>query len=102
MEGEWPQEVDHIDHVKLNNIWRNLRSVSSTDNGRNASLSKNNTSGHNGIYWHKQNSKWVAEIMVDREKISLGSYLNLSGAIKARREADIKYNFHTNHGAKAL
>ena len=58
---------------------------------RNARLKKNNTSGYPGVYKHTQNGKWIAKIKVNYESIYLGSFTKKSDAIKARKEAEIKY-----------
>lgn len=95
--GKFPEEVvDHIDGNGLNNRLENLRSVSNTKNSRNCRLSKNNTTGVNGVW--KNGNKYVAEIMVDRKKISLGSYCTIEEARDARKAAEIEYEFHELHG----
>ena len=50
-----------------------------------------NTSGYKGVGFHKQRNKWRARIMVDNKDISLGLYDTIEEAIKARKEAEIKY-----------
>jgi HNH endonuclease len=57
MTGEWPEdEVDHRNRVKLDNRWCNFRPATRLINCNNRSLSKNNTSGTNGVGW--ANGKW--------------------------------------------
>ena len=98
--GEFPEhQIDHIDHDKANNRIENLRSVTHQENARNSSLSKNNSSGINGVSWHKVKHKWQAQITIDSKKIHLGYFTDLDQAITARKEANIKYNFHSNHGS---
>lgn len=94
--GEWPEEVDHLDHNSLNNKLNNLVSGSHAKNLRNQSRRTNNTSGICGVW--KQNNSWVAEIKVGYQKISLGSFASLQEAAQARKSAEIKYGFHPNHG----
>ena len=48
-------------------------------------------SGIRGVYWYNNLKKWSAEIVVDGQKIILGQYKNIEDAIKARKEAEIKY-----------
>lgn len=55
-------------------------------------------SGITGVRWHKQSKKWQARIRVDKQLMSLGLYVNLDDAIKAREAANLKYGFHDNHG----
>lgn len=96
--GEWPDEVDHINHVKDDNRWINLREVSRVENCRNQSLPKNNTSGICGVYWYKASKKWMAYIRVSGKLIGLGLFENMLDAIEARKIAENKYKYHENHG----
>ena len=77
-------EVDHIDNNKANNNINNLRWVSSSENCRNTSLSKRNTSGCKGVYFEKEKKRWKASIMHNRKFINIGFYDNKIDAIKAR------------------
>lgn len=62
MTGEWPKDqVDHINHIRDDNRWRNLRDVSHQENHRNMTRQKNNTSGVTGVYWEKAKKKWCAQ-----------------------------------------
>jgi len=98
--GVWPKDqVDHINHITTDNRIANLREVTNQENHRNASLSKNNTSGVTGVYWHKQIKKWLASIHVDYKKTHLGCFDKFEDAIAARKKAENKYGFHENHGA---
>lgn len=45
MTGEWPNEIDHINHDTLDNRWVNLRQCGRTGNNRNVRASKNNKLG---------------------------------------------------------
>ena len=97
--GEWPEEqIDHINHDRKDNRWLNLRQVSNEENHRNISQQRNNRSGYTGVSWDKRCSKWYARIMVDNKKIELGYFDLMEDAVEARREAEIKYGFHENHG----
>lgn len=96
--GYWPDEVDHIDHNPSNNLWTNLRAATHTTNCRNVSLSKLNTSGFCGVYWHKKRHKWTATIGLNGKIKYLGSFLDRADAIAARQMANIEYGFHENHG----
>lgn len=82
---------DHEDRNALNNRRCNLRPATKSENARNQSLSKRNTSGVIGISWYKPGNKWRAYIAVEDKFISLGYYFDKDEAIKARREAERKY-----------
>ena len=55
-------EVDHIFHNPLDNRRNNLRFATSTQQKFNTKLRSDNTSGHRGIYWDKERSKWHVNI----------------------------------------
>lgn len=58
---------------------------------RNRGVQKNNKSGTPGIYWHKNNKKWRAVIMVDRKEIHLGYFKDFDDAKEARKQGELKY-----------
>ena len=91
-------EIDHINHNRADNTPSNLREVSRIENTMNRIISKNNTSGVNGVSYKKESKKWQAQIRVKGHLKFLGYYLSIMDATKARREAEIKYGFHENHG----
>jgi hypothetical protein len=99
--GRWPHsQIDHINHNRTDNRIENLREATHRENGVNQKLSKNNTSGHNGVYWNKQVKKWQAYITVEGKARYLGIFEDIKDAISARKRADIKHEFHENHGSK--
>ena len=67
------EEIDHIDHDKLNNRLHNLRKVTKITNHRNKPKNRNNTSGTTGVSYHKNHSRWYAQIMVHGRTIYLSS-----------------------------
>ena len=83
--------VDHIDRNKDNNTIDNLRLVTNQENSFNTNISKNNTSGHTGVYWHKRDKRWLARITIDGKTISLGRFKTIEKAIKARKLGEEKY-----------
>ena len=85
------KEVDHINRNRLDNRIENLRLVTSSQNLMNSGSYKNNTSGFKGVYWDKIKKNWRTLIIVNGKRIQLGSFINKEDAIKARKEAEIKY-----------
>lgn len=84
--------VDHKYGDGSNNEIKNLRLATTPQNGSNrVNLNSNNTSGVIGVCWHKRFKKWQAQIIVNKVYKYLGSFTNKEDAIKARREAEIKY-----------
>ncbi|WP_300396327.1 HNH endonuclease [Henriciella sp.] len=99
MTGDWPEhEVDHINGNRTDNRWANLRSVTKADNRKNSKLQANNKSGHPGVYHDKRNGRWIAFIQVNCRRQHIGSFPNKTDAIKARKGAEHRHNFHPNHG----
>lgn len=85
------RHYDHIDRNELNNRKSNLRPCSTTENARNKSKYKNNTTGVTGVCWHKKNKKWVASIRINHHQTYLGSFQNKQDAIITRLKAEIQY-----------
>jgi hypothetical protein len=77
-------KVDHVNGNTLDNQKSNLRLASQKENIRNRNGTRiGNTSGYRGVWFHKINSKWIAEITVDNKKISLGSFSDKEDAARA-------------------
>ena len=93
-----PNQVDHINHIRTDNRWINLRPANPKINSKNQSFHKNNTTGHMGIEWHKGAQKWRPRITVDGKILTFGLFVDLDDAIAARKAACIKWSFHKNHG----
>lgn len=100
--GYLPEQVDHVDHNRLNNTWSNLREVTNQDNTKNTSLSVNSTTGINGVSYMKSRGKYRATIMVDRKQIHLGLFNTIEEAKASRAAADVVYGFHNNHGKGSI
>ena len=84
--------VDHEHKPNSNNEIKNLRLASKSQNGTNrVNLNRNNTSGVIGVYWNKKAKKWYSKIYYHSSQKHLGYFINKEDAIKARREAEIKY-----------
>jgi hypothetical protein len=83
--------IDHINRNPLDNRRENLRIVSIQENTMNQGISKNNKSGVAGVYRHKKNDKWAAQINIKNKRIFLGIFDTLEDARKARKDAEIKY-----------
>lgn len=99
MTGEWPQgEVDHINGVRTDNRWANLRRASRTQQGRNMKKFNTNTSGVVGVHWVKPRRLWSARIVVNYECKVLKDTPDFFEACCARKAAENRYGFHPNHG----
>ena len=97
--GHWPRgEIDHIDGDTKNNKIDNLREVSRTENMRNVSRRRDNSSGATGVYWDVRGQYWYAQIKVAGKAIHLGQFDDMGDARQARRVAELELGFHANHG----
>lgn len=90
--------VDHVNHDKSDNRWSNLRVVNHQENCKNTSLYSSNKSGTTGVYWHDRDKMWTACIYVNGIKKHLGCFECKQDAISARKDANIVYGYHKNHG----
>ena len=79
--------VDHINRNKLDNRKENLRIVSQLINSRNCSLSKNNTSGLNGVSL-MDSGKWRAYINLNYKQKHLGCFNTKEEACAKRLSAE--------------
>ena len=91
-------EIDHINHMRDDNRLANLRFATQRENLRNQSVSSKSTTGATGVYFSKSRNKFIAQIKVNRQVHYLGCYNTLEEAAAARAEANLKFNFHNNHG----
>jgi len=98
--GEWPTEhIDHINGVRDDNRWGNLRLAPGSVNQQNSRRRSNNTSGFTGVSWVTKERKWYAQIVVNGAHISLGLHKSFNAAVAAREAANRKYGFSARHGA---
>jgi hypothetical protein len=99
MTGSIPPQVDHINGIRSDNRWSNLRSCNNAQNNQNVRLSKNNTSGIKGVSWAKNVSKWIVQIGVGGKNIRLGIYEDIELAELVIKEAREHYHGRfANHG----
>lgn len=101
MRGHFPRQfLDHIDGIRDNNSWANLREASSTENNRNMKLRSTNSSGTSGVYFNKYARKWHATISHESKSVHLGYFANLEDAVSTRELAENEYKYDKNHGRK--
>lgn len=93
-----PDFVDHENGNTDENSVSNLRNVTNQQNLMNMKQYRNNSSGCTGVHWDKKANRWVSKICFKGKRITIGSFVDLSDAINARKQAEITYGFHPNHG----
>ncbi|MEE9304294.1 MAG: HNH endonuclease [Thiotrichaceae bacterium] len=75
MTGSWPKnEIDHINRVRSDNRFSNLRESTLQQNLKNKCQYKSNTSGYAGVTWHKHLKRWQARISNDSKRFHLGYF----------------------------
>lgn len=90
--GEFPDAgIDHINRIRDDNRASNLRLATTNQNQHNTGLSSNNKSGFKGVYFNKRDSKYHAQIMIDKRRISLGLHDTAEQAGAAYLAASEKY-----------
>jgi len=100
--GSAPKNViDHINHNKQDNRWKNLRDVTQEENSRNRSIPSNNKTGVIGVTVNYI-PQYTATITIEGQSKELGRFSSLTEATEvitnARKQSG---KFHQNHGIKA-
>ena len=93
MVGEWPpHQVDHKNQIRSDDYWSNLRLATNSQNNRNKTLPKANTSGYRGVSWNKRGQRWFAQIKINYRNIYLGSFSSREDAHLAYVKASEKFH----------
>ena len=79
--GDSDQEVDHINRIKTDNRFENLRYCTRRENG----LNRDYVDNAKGYYWHY--TKWLARISVNGKNKHLGRFDNEQDARQAYLDA---------------
>ena len=83
---EW---LDHINRNRSDNRIDNLRLASAELNAQNASVRSDNTSGVQGVSWHKASNKWVVQISKQGKPTHVGLFDSIKDAVAARAQAEL-------------
>ena len=91
--------VDHIDGVKTNNEFANLRLTTLEGNAKNRTINNNNSSGFNGIYvYNRINAKtYIVQFRKNKKRLSK-SFKNLNEAVDFRNEKYAELGYSMGHG----
>lgn len=97
--GEWPDgQIDHIDGNPNNNSIKNLRICENDVNCRNKGIYKNNTTGWNGVSFHKGTGRWAAKYRKNYKHKFIGYFNCPTSAGIAVAIAQRKDEFSIRHG----
>lgn len=93
MTGEFPKYFcDHINEIRLDDRWINLRDVTNSQNllnRKNANI--DSKTGLKGIHWCNERNAYVVSLTINKHKKNLGRYKAIEDAIKIRNEMVKKY-----------
>lgn len=89
MTGAWPaDQIDHINAVRSDNRWINLRAATHSENQQNLRKPRvTNSSGHTGVRWRGEVRKWAADICRNGKRI-VRYFDSKQEAIAARLKAE--------------
>lgn len=85
------KQIDHINHDKLDNQKKNLRTATNRQNCMNKPASSRGGSEFKGVHWEFSADKWRARIKVKGILKSLGCFNDEVEAAKAYNEAALKH-----------
>lgn len=84
MTGNWPEnEVDHINMIRHDNRWMNLRHATRSENNFNTNARSRNKLGIKGVCFSDRYQKFIAQISVNGHKYHIGKYETLEEATMA-------------------
>lgn len=85
MTGQWPSEqIDHINGVRNDNHWSNLRLATQSQNGANSKLRKDNACGFKGVCFREDLGAYRAYIDMHGKRHHLGNFKTAEEASAAR------------------
>jgi len=89
MTGGWPHfQIDHINGVRADNRWKNLRHATPLQNSRNRRPNANSKSGVTGVSWSEKTKRWHACLGLNNRTLHLGHHEKLEDAVAAREAAE--------------
>lgn len=102
MTGQFPsKQIDHVNGVRNDNRFINLRQCTQYENDQNRVSRKNTTSKYIGVSWNNERRKWRATININGKQKHLGRFETEEEALSAYIEAKAK--IHTfNPVARAI
>lgn len=93
MTGNWPlMQIDHINRIRHDNWFKNLRDVPPIVNSQNSFKPRmNKSTGIPGVYFNKKANRYSAQARINGRQINVGSFATLEEAISAREKVLNQY-----------
>lgn len=91
MEDYLPKYVDHINQVKDDNRWCNLRECSHVENMRNTKVRTTSLTGERNVHLHKKSGLYGVTLRINGKVKSFGYYKDLELASLVAKEARDKH-----------
>lgn len=95
-EDPGPMEIDHINRIRDDNRFANLRLASRKQNNENIGTPRNSTTGARGVHFASGRNRWEAYIYNNRKRRHIGYFKSREEAVAARRESELLYFTHVS------
>lgn len=82
-----PEDVDHLNMVRSDNRWANLRAASRLQNNVNIRAKRHSASRFVGVYWSPQQKAWAARARIRGARPLLGYFETEEAAARAYHAA---------------
>lgn len=103
VEGKMPEDqIDHINHIRMDNRWSNLRHATAGMNARNRSRQRRNKSGITGVRWVKKYSVWSSCSVAEGKSVNGYWGNDFFEACCARKSFELKAGYHKNNGSTPI
>lgn len=101
MTGKYPEcEIDHRDGNGLNNVWGNLRHVTTSENRHNHRKYSNNKSGITGVFWDSNKKSWVVRFNIDGKQKQIAQRKDFFEACCIRKSLENFHGYSKQHGSE--
>lgn len=95
--GKFPdKEIDHINNIKSDNSWSNLRESTRSENERNQGIQKNNKLGIKGV--SKRGNRFTASVKSNKQYYYIGNFKTAKEAAEAYQSFTKKLHGDFYHG----
>jgi hypothetical protein len=91
MLGEVPRNVDHINRIKSDNRWENLRACTHKENMQNVNVRRTSLTGIRNVHKHKRSGLYFVSLRLNGKVTSFGYYKDIELAELVAIEARNKY-----------